>query len=61
MAEEKSFKETLNLPKTEFPIRAGLVNREPQILEEFTSGIKYWNEKEIDPFSTLFCDIVSGI
>ena len=31
------FKETLNLPKTDFPMRANLPNREPQIL-------KHWDE-----------------
>ena len=40
MPEEKNFKDTLNLPKTDFPIRAGLNTREPQLLQEFqTAGL----------------------
>jgi isoleucyl-tRNA synthetase len=31
---------TLNLPQTEFPMRANLPEREPELL-------KYWQEKEI--------------
>ncbi len=36
----KNYKQTLNLPRTEFPMRANLPAREPQI-------IKKWNEREI--------------
>lgn len=35
----KDFKETLCLPKTDFPMRAGLAKKEPQFLE-FWNGIK---------------------
>lgn len=35
-----SYKDTLNLPKTDFPMRANLAKREPQTLE-------FWNEKKI--------------
>ena len=28
----KEYKDTLNLPKTDFPMRAGLPQREPEIL-----------------------------
>lgn len=41
MAEEKNFKESLNLPKTDFPIRAGLALREPQLLAEFAEKKLY--------------------
>jgi len=33
-AEKKNYSETLNLPKTDFPMRGGLPENEPQILEE---------------------------
>jgi isoleucyl-tRNA synthetase len=35
-----SYKETLNLPKTEFPMKANLVAREPELL-------RYWQETDI--------------
>ncbi|OGI09258.1 MAG: isoleucine--tRNA ligase [Candidatus Margulisbacteria bacterium GWF2_35_9] len=38
--EEKSFKDTLNLPKTDMPMKAGLINIEPEILNK-------WNEMDI--------------
>lgn len=34
LEEKKDYTETLNLPKTEFPMRGNLPNLEPQILEE---------------------------
>ena len=34
------YKETLNLPKTDFPMRANLPKREPQLLEK-------WEKEEI--------------
>ncbi len=37
---EKDYKETLNLPKTSFPMRGNLPKKETEIL-------KYWQEKEI--------------
>ena len=30
-----SYKETVNLPKTDFPMRAGLVTREPETVERW--------------------------
>jgi isoleucyl-tRNA synthetase len=36
----KELKDTLNLPKTQFPMRAGLAQREP-------SRINYWEEKNV--------------
>ncbi|MDR2428807.1 MAG: isoleucine--tRNA ligase [Candidatus Margulisbacteria bacterium] len=41
MPEAKKFKNTLNLPKTDFPIRAGLATREPEILREMTEQNLY--------------------
>ncbi len=35
-----SYKDTLNLPKTDFPMKANLVTREPELL-------KYWEETDI--------------
>ena len=32
---QTDYKETLNLPKTDFPMRAGLPNREPGWLERW--------------------------
>jgi len=40
MTDKKNYKETLNLPKTDFPMRANLPNREPEF-------IKKWNEIDI--------------
>ena len=41
MAKEKNnFNETINLPKTDFPMRAGLPKREPDML-------KRWDEQDI--------------
>lgn len=40
MAERPSYKETLNLPQTEFPMKANLPVREPQILAQ-------WKERKI--------------
>ncbi|MEM7754444.1 MAG: isoleucine--tRNA ligase [Planctomycetota bacterium] len=37
----KSFKDTLNLPKTDFPMRAGLVKNEPASLERWTNARVY--------------------
>ena len=36
----KDYKETLNLPKTEFAMKANLPNKEPELL-------KYWEEIEL--------------
>ena len=36
----KDFNETLNLPKTDFPMRAGLPAREPEMLAR-------WNETDV--------------
>ena len=41
MSTEKKFKDSLNLPRTEFPIRAGLAAREPEILQEIQKNDLY--------------------
>jgi isoleucyl-tRNA synthetase len=41
MGEKKSFKSTLNLPKTEFSIRANAKIKEPQILEQWKKNDLY--------------------
>jgi len=46
MNEPLNFKDSVNLPKTDFPIRAGLLEREPQLLQ-------FWNSEEIDTAFTL--------
>jgi isoleucyl-tRNA synthetase len=33
-----SYKDTLNLPKTDFPMKAGLTAREPEILAKWEKG-----------------------
>ena len=35
MTEEKDYKDTVFLPKTDFPMKAGLANKEPAILERW--------------------------
>ena len=39
-SQEKDYKDTLNLPVTNFPMRANLAKREPAFL-------KFWQEKDI--------------
>ncbi|MDR1998137.1 MAG: isoleucine--tRNA ligase [Candidatus Margulisbacteria bacterium] len=41
MGEAKKFKDTLNLPWTDFPIRAGLAAREPELLQEMQAKDLY--------------------
>ena len=36
-----NYKETLNLPQTDFPMRGGLAKREPQILQEWGADNLY--------------------
>ena len=40
MTTEKDYKDTLNLPKTDFPMKANLANREPETL-------KFWDEIDL--------------
>jgi len=39
--EKKSYKDTLNLPRTEFPMKANLPQREPEILKKWEDGDIY--------------------
>ncbi|MDR2530159.1 MAG: class I tRNA ligase family protein, partial [Oscillospiraceae bacterium] len=41
MNDAKDYNATLNLPKTEFPMRAGLPKREPQMLERWSESNLY--------------------
>ena len=41
MQEKPNFKETLNLPQTEFPMRANLAQREPELLERWYKNDLY--------------------
>jgi isoleucyl-tRNA synthetase len=43
---EKDYKDTLNLPKTKFPMRANLPNKEPQILKGWNSDKIYHRIRE---------------
>ena len=42
-AEKTEYKDTLNLPRTEFPMRAGLPKREPQWLARWAEMGVYEN------------------
>ncbi|HEO69677.1 MAG TPA: hypothetical protein ENN80_00320, partial [Candidatus Hydrogenedentes bacterium] len=35
MSGMKKYKDTINLPKTDFPMRAGLTEREPELLDRW--------------------------
>ena len=39
--EKQDYNSTLNLPKTEFPMRAGLPQREPEALKEWQENKLY--------------------
>ena len=41
-----NLKETLNLPQTDFPIRAGLINKEPELLEKWGNENTYQKIKD---------------
>ena len=46
----QDYNATINLPQTEFPMRAGLPKREPEMLA-------HWNEAEI--YKKLICDMIA--
>ncbi len=46
MAEEKKYKDTLNLPKTDFPIKANLAKLEPEILARWEAEKIYTKVRE---------------
>ncbi len=53
--EENKFKDTVNLPKTEMPMKAGLINLEPQVLKDWQENKIYEkrleaNKKKGTPF-----------
>ena len=56
------FKQTLNMPKSGFPMRAGLPQREPGMLENWNKieFEKYWNliAFTIDPEITLTYSVI---
>lgn len=41
------YKDTLNLPKTDFPMRGNLAQREPQMLKEWESQNLYQKIRDI--------------
>ncbi|MEO6845905.1 MAG: isoleucine--tRNA ligase, partial [Chthoniobacterales bacterium] len=49
-----TYKETLNLPKTDFPMKAGLVAKEPQILEQWESENLYAKIQEARKGSPVY-------
>lgn len=44
MSEEKKYSNTLNLPKTDFPMRASLQENEPKVLQEIFEGKDLYNK-----------------
>jgi len=44
MSDEKNYSNTLNLPKTEFPMRASLPENEPKVLENIFEGKDLYNK-----------------
>src|SRR5260221_6033337 len=38
---EKNYKDTLNLPRTDFPMKANLITREPELLKSWEEGRLY--------------------
>lgn len=51
---EMNYKETLNLPKTDFPMKAGLVQREPEMLAKWESNELYEQIQEARKDDPLF-------
>ena len=43
---EQSYKETVNLPQTSMPMKAGLIDREPAILEDWVKKKVYEKRQE---------------
>ena len=50
----KDFNQTLNLPKTEFPMRAGLPKREPEMLQRWQEGDIYNELLKLNEGKPLF-------
>ena len=51
---EKDYKKTLNLPRTDFPMKAGLPELEPRILERWQKEKLYWKIQEKNRGRPLF-------
>ena len=49
-----NYKETLNLPKTDFPMKANLTSREPEILAKWESNDLYQQIQERSKDAPLF-------
>lgn len=52
--EEKIFKDTLNLPKTDMPMRAGLINMEQGLLDKWNKMDVYMKRQEQNKDNQLF-------
>src|ERR1700704_5081728 len=51
---EKNYKETLNLPRTDFPMKANLTTREPELLRSWEEGRLYQRIQESRKGRELF-------
>ena len=51
----KDYNNTVNLPKTDFPMRAGLPNREPGMLETFQKKSLYSKLRKTRACPSSFC------
>ena len=47
MTEAKNYKTTLNLPKTGFPMKANLANREPEMLKRWAKADIYQQQRDL--------------
>ena len=47
MSDPKRYKDTLNLPKTGFPMKANLANREPEMLKRWAKADIYQKQREV--------------
>jgi isoleucyl-tRNA synthetase len=54
MEEHMDYKQTLNLPKTQFPMKANLVNREPEQIKQWNDQNLYYRIREISKGRELF-------
>ena len=50
----QNYKETLNLPKTDFPMKAGLATREPEMLARWQAGDLYGEIQKARAGAELF-------
>jgi isoleucyl-tRNA synthetase len=55
MTEKKDYRETLNLPQTDFPMRANLPNREPEFIKKWDKINIYNKIREARKESPTFC------